>query len=325
MARSQSGAHAALPFERPIQALLDEVEELRRSQDAGKGDFSKDIREKEERAEALTREIFSRLSAWDRVQLARHSRRPTLMHYVDAMCTDTMELHGDRGFRDDPAIFTALAHLGSHRVMVVGHRKGRDLKEKLACHFGSAHPEGYRKAMLKMRLAERFGVPIVALVDTQGAYPGIGAEERGQAWAIAENIQDMFGIRVPIVVAVIGEGGSGGALGIGVGDRVLMLENAYYSVITPEGCAAILWKTSEKASEAAAQLKLTADALERLGIVDEVVAEPLGGAHRNPAQAATSLKQAIARALSELADVPVESLLEARHEKFRRIGEHLFR
>jgi acetyl-CoA carboxylase carboxyl transferase subunit alpha len=208
--------------------------------------------------------------------------------------------------------------------MVVGHRKGRDVKEKVACRFGSANPEGYRKALRKMHVAERFGLPIVALIDTPGAYPGLGAEERGQAWAIAENLEEMTGLRVPIVVTVVGEGGSGGALGIGVGDRVFMMENAYYSVISPEGCAAILWKTGEKAEEAATQLKLTAADLERLGIVDEVIPEPLGGAHRNPEQTAASLKQAIVRALAELEGVPIETVLVARYEKFRRIGAHLF-
>jgi acetyl-CoA carboxylase carboxyl transferase subunit alpha len=198
------------------------------------------------------------------------------------------------------------------------------VKEKVACRFGSANPEGYRKALRKMHVAERFGLPIVALIDTPGAYPGLGAEERGQAWAIAENLEEMTGLRVPIVVTVVGEGGSGGALGIGVGDRVFMMENAYYSVISPEGCAAILWKTGEKAEEAATQLKLTAADLERLGIVDEVIPEPLGGAHRNPEQTAASLKQAIVRALAELEGVPIETVLEARYEKFRRIGAHLF-
>jgi acetyl-CoA carboxylase carboxyl transferase subunit alpha len=324
MARSKAGASSALPFERPILEVLEEVERMRRTAAEGKTDLSREIREAELRAEALTREIFSRLSPWERVQLARHPSRPLTADYAERMFTDVLELHGDRRFGDDPAILTALARIGRFRVLLVGHRKGRDVKEKVACHFGSAHPEGYRKAMLKMRLVERFGLPVVSLVDTPGAYPGIGAEERGQAWAIAENIQDMTGLRVPIVVAVIGEGGSGGALGIGVGDRVLMLENAYYSVISPEGCAAILWKSGEQAPEAATQLKLTAADLERLGIVDEVVAEPLGGAHRNPERAAMSLKQAIVRALTDLEGVPTDALLSARYEKYRRIGAHLF-
>ncbi len=326
MARSKAGSAAALPFERPILEVLEEVEELRKTQTEGKADVAREIRDAEERAEALTREIFSRLSPWERVQLARHVNRPLTTDYVAAMCSDFIELHGDRRYGDDLAILTGFAWLGSFRVLVVGHRKGKagDLKDKVAANYGMPHPEGYRKAILKMRLAERFGLPVVCLVDTPGAYPGIGAEERGQAWAIAENIQDMSGLRVPIVVAVIGEGGSGGALGIGVGDRVLMMENAYYSVITPEGCAAILWKTGDMKAEAAAQLKLTAVDLERLGIVDEVVAEPLGGAHRNAEQATTSLKQAIVRALGELEGVPVDALLEARYQKFRRIGAHLF-
>jgi acetyl-CoA carboxylase carboxyl transferase subunit alpha len=323
MARSKAGAGGTLTFERPIAELEDQVKELRAAL-AGGQDVGKELRAAEERLEALTREIFQQLTPWQRVQLARHPNRPLTNHYLDLMFSDVVELHGDRLFGDDPAVVTALARIGGRRVMVVGHRKGRDVKEKVSCRFGSANPEGYRKALRKMRVAERFGLPVVALIDTPGAYPGLGAEERGQAWAIAENIQDMTGLRVPVVVAVVGEGGSGGALGIGVGDRVLMMENAYYSVISPEGCAAILWKTGEKAEEAASQLKLTAVDLERLGIVDEVVPEPLGGAHRNPEQAASSLKQAILRGLDELAGVPVESVLEARYRKFRRIGAHLF-
>jgi acetyl-CoA carboxylase carboxyl transferase subunit alpha len=325
MARSKAGAGATLEFERPIAALQEEIAELRKAQEAGKSDVAKELRAAEERVAALTREIYGQLTPWQRVQLARHPNRPLVSHYLDLMFTDVTELHGDRAFGDDPAIVTALARIAGRRVMVVGHRKGRDVKEKVACRFGSANPEGYRKAIRKMRLAERFGVPVVALIDTPGAYPGLGAEERGQAWAIAENIQDMTGLKVPIVACVVGEGGSGGALGIGVGDRVLMMENAYYSVISPEGCAAILWKTQPKAAETAAeQLKLTAADLERLGIVDEVVPEPLGAAHGNPEQAAATLKQAIVRALSELDGVPVGGLLEARYAKFRRIGSHLF-
>ncbi len=324
MARSKAGAGATLSFERPIAELEEEIQALRTAQESGKSDVTRELRVAEERASALMREIFSQLTPWQRVQLARHPSRPLVSQYLELMFTDVMELHGDRCFGDDPAVVTALARIGGRRVMVVGHRKGRDVKEKVACRFGSANPEGYRKAIRKMRLAERFGLPIVALIDTPGAYPGLGAEERGQAWAIAENIQDMTGLRVPIVVAVVGEGGSGGALGIGVGDRVFMLENSYYSVISPEGCAAILWKTGEKAEEAAAQLKLTATDLERLGIIDAVIPEPLGGAHRNPEQTATSLRQTIVRALDELAGVPIETLLEARYVKFRRIGSHLY-
>jgi len=324
MARSKAGAGGTLSFERPIAELDDEIRELKKAQEDGRAEVAKELRVAEERLAALTREIFRQLTPWQRVQLARHPNRPLVNHYLDLMFTDVTELHGDRAFGDDPAVVTALARIGGRRVMVVGHRKGRDVKEKVACRFGSANPEGYRKAMRKMRVAERFGLPVVALIDTPGAYPGLGAEERGQAWAIAENLEDMTGLRVPIVVTVVGEGGSGGALGIGVGDRVFMMENAYYSVISPEGCAAILWKTGEKAEEAASQLKLTAADLERLGIVDEIVPEPLGGAHRNPEQAAASLKQTIVRALTELDGVPTDTLLEARYEKFRRIGSHLF-
>ncbi len=322
MARSKGGS--GLPFEKPILAVLEEVASLRRNHDSGKADLTIEIREAEERAEALTREIFARLSPWERVQLARHPNRPYAADYLELMCDDVVELHGDRGFADDPAILTALARISGFRVMIVAHRKGRDVKEKMACRFGMPNPEGYRKAMLKMRMAERFGLPIICLIDTPGAYPGIGAEERGQAWAIAENIQDMSTLRVPIVVAVIGEGGSGGALGIGVGDRVLMMENAYYSVITPEGCAAILWKSAEQAAEAAKQLRITAGDLVGLGIVDDVVTEPSGGAHRNPVHAATSLKQALMRALRELTGVPTDVLLEHRYRKFREMGSHLY-
>lgn len=324
MARSKGGSGADLPFEKPIAEILAELEGLRKSHADGRPELAPEIRALEARMEAMTREIFSRLSPWERVQLARHARRPLVTDYADRMLTDSMELHGDRRFGDDPAILTALGRIGAHRVLLVGHRKGRDVKEKVACHFGMAHPEGYRKAMLKMRLAERFGLSIVCLIDTPGAYPGIEAEERGQAWAIAENIQDMTGLRVPIVVAVIGEGGSGGALGIGVGDRVLMMENAYYSVISPEGCAAILWKSGDQAAEAARELKLTATDLLRLGIVDEVVEEPLGGAHRDADQAVGALRDVIVRVLDELAPVAVDELLERRFEKYRRIGAHLF-
>ncbi len=326
MARSKAGSGGALSFERPIVKLLEEVSDLRKANEKGKQDLSEEIREKEAQADALTREIFGRLSAWERVQLSRHPERPHVGDYVDFMCTDVVELHGDRRFADDRAILTAMARLGDHRVLVVGHRKGKhgDVKDKVACNFGMANPEGYRKAILKMRLAERFGMPIIALVDTPGAYPGIGAEERGQAWAIAENIQDMTGLTVPIVVVVIGEGGSGGALGIGLGDRVFMFENSYYSVISPEGCAAILWKTRDKASEAAEQLCLTANDLLRLGIIDDIIAEPLGGAHRNREHTATNLKHTLTKALDELVGVPTDVLLEARYQKARKFGFHLF-
>lgn len=323
MARSKPGS--GLPFEKPIVEALDRLESLRVKHAEGKKDLSEQIATAEFEAQTITQEIFVKLTAFDRVKLARHPDRPLVADYVEMMCEDVVELHGDRGFADDAAILTALCRIGGHRVMLVGHRKGADVKEKMACRFGMPNPEGYRKAMLKMRLAERFGIPIVCLVDTPGAYPGIGAEERGQAWAIAENIQDMTGLEVPVVVAVIGEGGSGGALGIGVGDRVLIMENAYYSVITPEGCAAILWKNAdaESTAEAAAQLKLTAKSLLRLGIVDAIVKEPLGGAHRDRKTAAAALSSAICQALDELSRVPTDVLLEHRYRKFRSIGSHL--
>jgi len=323
MARSKPGS--GLPFEKPIAEALERLAKLRAKHEEGKHDLSEQIATAELDAQTVTREIFDSLTAIERVKLARHPDRPLVADYVKAMAVDVVELHGDRGCADDPAILTALCRIGTHRVMVIGHRKGADVKEKMVCRFGMPNPEGYRKAMLKMRLAERFGLPIVCLVDTPGAYPGIGAEERGQAWAIAENIQNMTGLRVPIVVAVVGEGGSGGALGIGIGDRVLVMENAYYSVITPEGCAAILWKNAdaESTAEAATQLKLTAEHLLRIGIVDEIVSEPLGGAHRDRAVAAESLSASICRALDELTRVPTDVLLEHRYQKFRSIGRHL--
>jgi acetyl-CoA carboxylase carboxyl transferase subunit alpha len=324
MSRSKAGASGELPFERPLRELEEQLETRRAAHAAGKEDLAKEIRALEETLAAETRRIFSGLTPWERIALARHPLRPLASDYQDRMFTDFVELHGDRRFGDDAAIVTGFGRIGGVRALLVGHRKGKDVKEKVLCNFGMANPEGYRKAMLKMRLAERFGVPIVCLVDTPGAYPGIGAEERGQAWAIAENIQDMVGLRVPVVVAVIGEGGSGGALGIGVGDRVLMMENAYYSVISPEGCAAILWKSNDQAPEAAAQLKLTAGDLKKLGIIDEIVMEPLGGAHRNHEAAAAALEAAIVAALREFQAVPIDELLARRYEKFRRIGAHLF-
>ena len=320
MARSKAGAGATLSFERPIAEIEEEIRELKNVQQSGQADVTKELRAAEERAAALMREIFSQLAPWQRVQLARHANRPLVNYYLERMFTDVTELHGDRAFGDDPAIVTALARIEGRRVMVVGHRKGRDVKEKVACRFGSANPEGYRKALRKMKLAERFGLPIVALIDTPGAYPGLEGEERGQAWAIAENIQDMTGLRVPIVVVVIGEGGSGGALGIGVGDRVCMMENAYYSVISPEGCAAILWKTGEKAEEAAAQLKLTAGDLERLGIVDEVIPEPVGGAHREIRAVSDRVAKVLTNHLYHLTELPIEQLVAEREQKYRKMG-----
>ena len=342
---------ACLPFERPIYEQLSRVEEIRHALDtlesdlrtlregqaSGNGEAAKRLAEAEhkqaelakewkkedEKCRALTHEIYSHLTPWERVQVARHPSRPYSREYLDKAFRDVVELHGDRGSGDDGAIFTGLARVGDRRVLVVAQRKGRDTKERLASNFGMARPEGYRKAMAKMRIAERFRLPVVTLIDTPGAYPGIDAEERGQAWAIAESILEMCGLRTPIVCVVIGEGGSGGALAIGVGDRVLILENAYYSVISPEGCASILWKSRDRAPDAAEALKITANDLLRLGVVDGIVEEPLGGAHRDPDEMARRLRGAVLAALSELDAVPAETLTATRYRKYRDLGKHL--
>jgi len=271
----------------------------------------------------MLKKIYSGLSPWDTVRVARHPRRPQFRDYVQMICKDFCELHGDRRFGDDPALVCGFGRIGSTKCMLVGHHKGRDTNEKLACHFGCAHPEGYRKALLKMKLAEKFGLPIVTFVDTPGAYPGIGAEQRGQAEAIAVNLREMARIETPIVSVVIGEGGSGGALGIAVADRVAMLEHAWYSVISPEGCAAILWKkASEPTNSAAAQaLNLTARDNKKLGIVDDVIKEPLGGAHRDPLGTAGAVEKWITEALTPLRRVKRSSLPAKRYNRFRRLGE----
>ncbi|MDX2114543.1 MAG: acetyl-CoA carboxylase carboxyltransferase subunit alpha [Planctomycetota bacterium] len=270
------------------------------------------------------RKVYSSLSPWDTVRVARHPRRPQFRDYVSMICKEFSELHGDRRFGDDPAIVTGFARIGSIKCMMIGHHKGRDTTEKLACNFGCAHPEGYRKAMAKMKLAEKFGLPIVTLVDTPGAYPGVGAEQRGQAEAIAVNLREMSRLQTPIVSIVIGEGGSGGALGIAVADRVAMLEHAWYSVISPEGCAAILWKkaTDETNSAAARALSLTAKDNKRLGIIDDVVREPPGGAHRNPSETAAALEKWIVEALTSLRRSKRSALPQKRYQRYRRLGEY---
>ena len=266
------------------------------------------------------RRVYADLTPWQTVRVARHPDRPMSRDYIDMLVEDWTELHGDRAFGDDRAIVTGFGRIGSHKVMVVGHQKGRTTREKVACYFGCAHPEGYRKALGKMRLAEKFGLPVVCLVDTPGAYPGIGAEERGQAQVIAGNLMAMSRLRIPIVVVVIGEGCSGGALAIGIGDRVAMLEHAYYSVISPEGCAAILWKSGEHASEAADALRLGAKDLTALGVIDDVIPEPPGGAHRDHPGAAKLLRAYLNRSLRQLRAVSVEDRLRLRYERFRAIG-----
>jgi acetyl-CoA carboxylase carboxyl transferase subunit alpha len=316
-------AFQVLPFEKPIEDVRSRLRELEELAEQTSQDLTEELAFYRDRLQRLTEEIYGDLSPWDRVQVARHPARPLVGDFIERCCDAWVELHGDGYFGDDRAMVTGLATLDGVRVMLVGQRKGRDTKERMACNFGSAHPEGYRKALRKMRLAERLGLPVVCLVNTPGAYPGVGAEERGQARAIAENILEMFDVRVPIVAVVLGEGGSGGALGIAVADRVGMLENAWYSVISPEGCASILWHSAEGRDKAAEALKLTAGPLLRLGIIDEVVPEPVGGAHRDPAAALDLLKAHLLRWLAELAPVPADELIAARRRKFRHVAASL--
>ena len=311
---------AGLSFERPIRELERKIAELEALAGSTRLDLYGEIRLLKERLGRQLEETYARLTPWERVNVARHAERPVFSDYVAGMCEDFFELQGDGVFGEDRAIATGLARIGPEKVLLVGHRKGKTTKERLLTNFGCAHPEGYRKALRKMQLAVRLRLPIVSLINTPGAYPGIGAEERGQARAIAENIYGMFALRTPIVCVVIGEGGSGGALGIGVGDRVMMLQNSYYSVISPEGCAAILWKSGEKAPEAAKALRLTAEDLLELGVIDEIIPEPLGGAHRDPPGTIRTVRDRILHVLAELRAVRMEELQERRYLKFRRMG-----
>lgn len=311
-----------LEFERPLAELEEKIIALRALQDAGdEVDVRAQVRKLTKRLQRLQRDTYAKLSGWQRTQVARHPDRPYTLDVVSGLCPDFIELHGDRAFRDDPSIVGGLGHLDGIPVMLIGQQKGRDTKEKLHRNFGMPHPEGYRKSLRLMRLAERFRKPIVTLLDTPGAYPGIGAEERGQATAIAQNLMAMAALTVPVVCCIIGEGGSGGALALGVGNRVLMFSNSVYSVISPEGCAAILWGDGSQAEKAAEALKLTAPDLLELGVVDEIVKEPLGGAHRNPERAISTLRRAVRRNLYDLLALPPEKLVEQRYERFRRIGQ----
>ncbi len=309
-----------LDFERPLIELEQKIQELKELPGAKSIGLESEIQRLQEKLSHQKRQVYNGLTPWQRVQLARHPKRPYTLDYVAKIATDFVELHGDRLFADDKALIGGFAKLDGVRFLVVGHQKGRDTKENLFRNFGSAHPEGYRKAMRLMQLAAKFEVPIVTFIDTPGAYPGVGAEERGQAQAIAYNLREMARLPVPIVVTVIGEGGSGGALGIGVGDRILVMENAYYSVISPEGCAAILWKDRAKAPQAASSLKLTAKDLLEMGLIDEVIPEPLGGAHWDPEGAAVQVKTALKRHLQELRRLQPKELQEARQAKFRKMG-----
>ena len=309
-----------LDFEKPIVELEQKLGELRGHSRENNVNLDPEVRRMESKIEEMKKSVYSNLTAWQRVQIARHTARPYTLDYFQLSFSDFVELHGDRRFADDASMPGGLATIGGIRCVVVGQQKGRDMKENLLRNFGSPHPEGYRKALRLMRMAEKFGFPFVAFIDTPGAYPGIGAEERHIAEAIAVNIRDMMALRTPIISIVIGEGGSGGALGIGVADRVLMLENAYYSVISPEGCAAILWKHRKHAPEAAEALKLCAPDLVKMGLVDGVIPEPAGGAHTDPQKAADNIRATIEKELQVLAKAPIEKLLKERYEKFRRMG-----
>ncbi len=311
---------AGLEFEKPISELEKQIDDLRKYQELKHIDVSSEIKRLEEKRDNLKESIYAQLNAWQKVQLARHPNRPYTLDYIQMLMSDFIELHGDRSFGDDLAMVCGFTKIDHEKIVVLGHQKGRDTKENLKRNFGCAHPEGYRKALRIMQLAEQFGLPIIVFIDTPGAYPGIGAEERGQSQAIALNLREMIGIKVPIIAIVIGEGGSGGALGVGIADRVCVLENAYYSVISPEGCAAILWKDASKAPEAAEALKLTAQDLLKMGIIDEVVPEPLGGAHSDPQKTGQNIKECILKNLKELKEQDIDTLLKSRYKKFRSLG-----
>ena len=310
-----------LDFEKPIVELEKKIAELRTlSSKTGPMDLQKELKKLEEKLEELKKHTYANLTPWQRVQIARHPKRPYTLDYIQMIFKNFVELHGDRAFADDKAMICGFGYLDDEKILVIGHQKGRDAKENIFRNFGSAHPEGYRKALRFMRLAAKFRIPIVVFIDTPGAYPGVGAEERGQAHSIAHNLREMVQMPVPIVVFVIGEGGSGGALGIGIGDRVCVLENAYYSVISPEGCAAILWKDHTRAPDAAASLKLTAKDLLELGVIDQSIREPLGGAHFDPAFTAKEITKAVKKYLKELKELKPADLLDERYNKYRKLG-----
>jgi acetyl-CoA carboxylase carboxyl transferase subunit alpha len=310
-----------LDFEQPIAELETKIEELRFVQDDSAVDISEEIERLQKKSQALLKDIYAKLSPWQVSQLARHPQRPYTLDYVADIFTDFHELHGDRSFADDQSIVGGLARFNGAPVMVLGHQKGRDTKERALRNFGMSKPEGYRKALRLMKVAEKFGLPLFTFVDTPGAYPGIDAEERGQSEAIGRNLVEMSQLKVPIIATIIGEGGSGGALAIAVGDAVLMLQYATYSVISPEGCASILWKSADKAPEAAEALGLTAHRLKALGVIDKIVAEPLGGAHRDPQQMASMLKRALADTLRQFQGMKTKDLLSARHERLLAYGK----
>ncbi|MBS63049.1 acetyl-CoA carboxylase carboxyltransferase subunit alpha [Salinisphaera sp.] len=310
-----------LDFEQPIAELQEKIEELRFVADGSEVNLSEEITKLEGKRRSLTEQIFSKLSTWQVAQMARHPLRPYMQDYIDGMFTDFVELHGDRAYADDPAIVGGTARLGGQSVMVIGHQKGRDTKEKIYRNFGMPRPEGYRKALRLMKLAERFNMPVLTFIDTPGAYPGIGAEERNQSEAIARNLFEMARLRVPILCTVVGEGGSGGALAVGVGDHLMMLQYSIYSVISPEGCASILWKSAERAEEAAEAMKVGSEDLHRLKLVDEVLEEPLGGAHRDPKQLMKQMRERLLANMTRLKRMGVDELLEARYNRWMAFGD----
>ncbi|MCK5708845.1 MAG: acetyl-CoA carboxylase carboxyltransferase subunit alpha [Candidatus Aureabacteria bacterium] len=309
-----------LKFEKPMIELDGKIEELIKFSEKENIDVSFEINNMKQKLEDMKKNIYLNLSSWERIQIARHPERPYTMDYINDIFTKFIVFHGDRCFSEDKAMVTGIGEIEGNNVAVIGHQKGRETTEKLERNFGCAHPEGYRKALRIMKLAERFNMPIITFIDTPGAYPGIGAEERGQAEAIAVNIREMFSLKVPIIVVIIGEGGSGGALGIGIGDVICILENAYYSVISPEGCAAILWKDPAKSNLAAEALKLTPKDLLKLGIVDEVIPEPLGGAHKDFKKISNSLRDSLLNNLNKFKNISENDLLNTRYEKFRKLG-----
>lgn len=311
-----------LPFEKRILEIENQLRALE-DKKPKTADLRERIRKTRKTLNETIKSIYKNLDPWETVRVARHPDRPQLTDYIDLVFDEFVELHGDKFFSDDRALRTGFAKIDDQKLMLVGHQKGKTTKERTECFFGCAHPEGYRKAVEKMKLAAKYGLPIVTLIDTPGAYPGIGAEERGQAQVIADSIMEMSRLRTPIICVVIGEGGSGGALGIGVGDRVAVLEYAYYSVISPEGCAGILWKSHDYAPQAAGALRLTSSHLQRLGVVDDVVEEPLGAAHRDHYQMASRLKMYLLRTLRGLQQVPIEELIDRRYEKYRQMGQYL--
>lgn len=314
------GSAKHLDFEKPLLRIENEILTLENEQTTTGRDMSVDIKEMRARLSKMTKQLYANLTAWETVQVARHPNRPLVTDHIEYFVRDFCELRGDRHFGDDHAMMTGFGRIGPYKVMLIGHNKGKDTNERIACNFGCAHPEGYRKALRMMKLAEKFGLPVVCLIDTQGAFPGIGSEERGISRAIAVNLMEMSRLRTQVVCVVIGEGGSGGALGIGVGDRVAMFEHSFYSVISPEGCAAILWRTGEERERAAESLKLTAKELKKLSLVDQVLPEPLGGAHRDPETAARTLETYLVDSLRELRRFKIETVLRKRYERIRSLG-----